>query len=57
MTQICKILGSPTTSTWPNGFKLAKQLGYSFPQFVPQNLSTLIQNASEEAVQLIQDML
>ena len=57
MTQICKVLGTPTRLNWPNGFKLAQQLGYKFPQFKPQNLSMLIKNASEEAIQLITDML
>lgn len=57
MTQICKVLGTPTKLNWPNGFKLAQQLQYKFPQYLPQSLNTLIQNASEDAIQLIKDML
>ena len=42
MTQIAKVLGTPTRLTWPNGVKLAEMLGYKFPQFLPQNLSSII---------------
>lgn len=42
MYQICKVLGTPTRLNWPNGFKLAGQLGYKFPQFLPQNLNMMI---------------
>ena len=57
MTQICKVLGTPTRLNWPNGFKLAQQLGYKFPNHLPQNLHMTIQSASDEAIQLLSDML
>ena len=50
MTKICKVLGTPTKLNWPDGFKLAQQLGYTFPQSLPQSLSQLIQNASDDAI-------
>lgn len=57
MNQICKVLGTPTKILWPDGHKLAGQLGFKFPQYLPQSLSSLIQNASDEAIKLITDML
>ena len=30
--KICSVLGTPTTVSWPEGFKLAAQIGYRFPQ-------------------------
>lgn len=55
--KICSVLGSPTHSTWPEGMKLAAQMNYRFPQFVPTSLSQLIPHASPEAIQLMTDML
>ena len=55
--KICSVLGSPSNKTWPNGIKLAAQMNFRFPQFVPTPLNSLIPNASPEAIQLIQDML
>lgn len=57
MKQICKVLGTPSRVNWSDGYKLAAQLKYKFPQHLPQNLSHLIQNASEDAIQLMTDML
>jgi male germ cell-associated kinase len=42
MTQICKVLGTPKPTSWPNGFKLAKQLGYTFPTFLPQSFNMIM---------------
>lgn len=51
--KICSVLGSPTMRTWPDGIKLAAAMNFRFPQFVPTPLSTLIPNASPEAIQLM----
>ncbi|KUF91375.1 Poly(A) polymerase [Phytophthora nicotianae] len=40
--KICSVLGNPTHSTWPEGMKLAAQMNYRFPQFVPTSLAQLI---------------
>lgn len=55
--KICSVLGTPTHSTWPEGMKLAAQMNYRFPQFVPTSLSQLIPHASPEAIQLMTDLL
>lgn len=53
----CAVLGSPKKSDWPEGFKLASQIGFSFPKFVSTSLSTIIPNASDEAIDLMEKML
>mmetsp|Transcript_33356 Transcript_33356/g.56179 ORF Transcript_33356/g.56179 Transcript_33356/m.56179 type:complete len:500 (-) Transcript_33356:1037-2536(-) len=55
--KICSVLGPPTSSTWPDGIKLANSMNFRFPQFVSTPLSALIPNASPEAIQLMTDML
>ena len=55
--KICSIMGSPTMRTWPDGIKLAAQMNFRFPQFVPTSLSTIIPNASKEAIDLMNGLL
>jgi len=55
--KICSVLGTPTTVSWPEGFKLAAQMGYRFPQFVPTRLETLVPQANPEGIQLMQAMM
>lgn len=55
--KICSVLGSPTNSNWNEGIKLATKMNFRFPQFVPTALSTLIPQASPEAIQLVTDLL
>lgn len=55
--KICSVLGTPTTVSWPEGFKLASQMGYRFPQFVPTRLETLVPQANAEGIQLMQAMM
>jgi serine/threonine protein kinase len=55
--KICSILGSPTMRSWPEGIRLAAQMSFKFPQFVPTPISQAIPNASPEALALIQDLL
>lgn len=52
--KICSVLGTPTTVSWPEGFKLAAQIGYRFPQFVPTRLETLVPQANADGIQLMQ---
>ena len=40
--------------SWPEGFKLAAQIGYRFPQFVPTRLETLVPQANADGIQLMQ---
>ncbi|XP_040839929.1 serine/threonine-protein kinase MAK isoform X2 [Ochotona curzoniae] len=55
--KICQVLGTPKKSDWPEGYQLASSMNFRFPQCVPINLKTLIPNASDEAIQLMTEML
>lgn len=44
--RIFQILGTPSMSQWPEGYKLAEKIGYKFPICKPVNLRTIIANAS-----------
>lgn len=55
--KICSIMGSPTQRTWPDGIKLASQMNFRFPQFVPTPLAQIIPNASAEAITLMQVLI
>lgn len=55
--KICSVLGTPTAATWPEGLKLGVKIGYQFPNFVATPLSSLIPNASKEAIDLLTAML
>ncbi|NXP45536.1 MAK kinase, partial [Heliornis fulica] len=55
--KICQVLGTPKKSDWLEGYHLASAMNFRFPQCVPISLKTLIPNASNEAIQLMSDML
>ena len=55
--KVCAALGSPRQTDWPDGFKLASQLGFNFPKFGKTNLAALIPAAPEEAIDLLEQML
>ena len=55
--KICVVLGTPTMRGWPEGIRLASQMQYRFPQFSPTALSSIVSNASPEALTLIGDMI
>lgn len=55
--KICSVLGSPTQQTWPAGIKLASKMKFTFPRFAKTPLSTLVPNASPEALKLMSDLL
>lgn len=57
MYKICAVLGTPSNADWPEGYKLASKISFQFPKFVPTSLSSLIPNASAEAIDLIYKML
>ena len=42
---------------WQEGFKLASNMNFKFPQCVTQALKTLIPNASNDALTLMKDMM
>lgn len=40
--KICSVIGSPTTESWADGLKLARDINYQFPQVSFLNLDLLI---------------
>jgi len=57
MNKICEILGTPNQNDWPEGYELAKEINYKFPQFRGKKLKNVIKNASESAINLLELML
>lgn len=55
--KICSVLGTPDKRDWPEGHQLATTMGFSFPQFSPTSLHTLVPNACGEALSLMSEML
>ncbi|XP_018016912.1 serine/threonine-protein kinase MAK isoform X2 [Hyalella azteca] len=55
--KICQVIGTPEKADWPEGYILAKAMNFKFPQFTPMNLSSIVTNASPEALRLMSDML
>ena len=58
LNKMCKILGSPIHSSWPDGMELAKTMGFRFAKGMkPLDLKEIIPNADPEAIDLMQKML
>lgn len=55
--KICSVVGTPSQHSWPEGLKLANQLGFRWPQFVPTRLETLVPNSGSDGIALINAML
>ncbi|KAG7171618.1 Serine/threonine-protein kinase MAK-like [Homarus americanus] len=55
--KICSVIGTPDKRDWPEGYSLAQQMNFKFPQFSPTPLATLIPNATPEAIHLMEEML
>ena len=55
--KICSVLGTPDKRDWPEGYKLAANMNFKYPQFSATPLASIIPSASKEAVALMQDML
>jgi len=51
--KISSVLGTPSPQQWAEGYKLASQIGFRFPQFIPTKLEQLMQHASPEGIQLM----
>ena len=56
MYKICAVLGSPSQADWPEGYKLASKMNFTFPKFVSTSLSALIPGASHDAIDLMMKM-
>eukprot|EP01065_Artemidia_motanka_P010073 TRINITY_DN1527_c0_g1_i1.p1 TRINITY_DN1527_c0_g1~~TRINITY_DN1527_c0_g1_i1.p1 ORF type:complete len:637 (+),score=134.29 TRINITY_DN1527_c0_g1_i1:141-2051(+) len=56
--KITSVLGTPDGQrVWPEGVRLAKQMGFSFPQMVSTPLTQLVPSGGREAIDLMQRML
>ncbi|XP_068137468.1 serine/threonine-protein kinase ICK isoform X2 [Hyperolius riggenbachi] len=55
--KICQVLGTPKKTDWPEGYQLAGSMNFRWPQCVPNNLKTLIPNASSDGIQIMREML
>ncbi|XP_075058600.1 serine/threonine-protein kinase ICK isoform X2 [Mixophyes fleayi] len=55
--KICQVLGTPKKTDWLEGYQLASAMNFRWPQCVPNNLKTLIPNASSDGIQIMRDML
>ncbi|KAG8444929.1 hypothetical protein GDO86_009910 [Hymenochirus boettgeri] len=55
--KICQVLGTPKKTDWIEGYQLASAMNFRWPQCVPNNLKTLIPNASGEGIQIMRDMI
>lgn len=51
--KLCSVLGTPTRQNWPEGLQHAAAMHFRFPQFAPTPLFKIIQNASQEALDLM----
>ena len=57
MNKICEVLGTPNQSDWNEGYDLANQIHFKFPQFRGKKLKNVINRASDNAINLLEMML
>lgn len=55
--KICAILGTPNTTNWNEGLRLAGQMQFRFPQFVSTPLTQVLPNVSHEGIELLTDLM
>ena len=55
--RICSILGTPTYDMWPDGIQQANFIGFKFPNNNKVDLAKIIPNASEDAIDLMNQMI
>lgn len=55
--KISTVIGSPSTASWPDGMQLVKKIDFKFPNFPNNSIKQLIPNASDEAIDVINQML
>ncbi len=55
--KICTVLGTPGRDEWPEGFTLAAKINFKWNACVKTDLQKLIPNASNEGINLIEQML
>ncbi|KAF4047242.1 Protein kinase domain [Phytophthora infestans] len=56
--RICKVLGTPTTETWPEGAAMASHMQARFPKCTPVSWKRILPSGTpSSAVQLVRDLL
>lgn len=55
--KICSVLGTPTAKSWPEGMRLAANLKFKWPKFVPTPLEQIVTNSSKEGIALMNAMM
>jgi len=55
--RIASVLGTPSNGTWPEGILLAKKCDMKFPNAAGMSLNQLVPDASQEAIDLLGEML
>lgn len=55
--KLCAVMGSPSKFEWPEGYKLAAEMDFEFPNFKETPLGSIIKNASDEALDLMKKMM
>ncbi len=55
--RLCSVLGTPSRQEWPEGYRLAAEVNFSFPDCRPADLHKLFPAAPPEALDLIRQML
>lgn len=57
LDKICSVLGTPTYNEWQDGFKYMQRLGMSFPKCNKRDIGSVVRNASDDAVELLEKIL
>ena len=57
LTKICSLLGTPSHKDWPEFFTLAQKLKIQLPECQQKSFYVFFNNASNEAIDLLQKML
>ena len=55
--KICMVLGTPDKQECPDGYKLAKKIGFSFPNCEKKQWAEIVPTANELGLDLMQKML
>lgn len=51
--KICSVVGTPSATQWPEGHRLAGKINFKFPRFSATDLGTLVPQASQDALNLM----
>ncbi|KAG5885206.1 hypothetical protein JTB14_012229 [Gonioctena quinquepunctata] len=55
--KICALRGTPDKTKWPDSYQLAGALGFKFPYFTKILLSDVVPQASQDGIDLIDELL